>query len=394
VTPPRTIGVVTVGRSDYGYFRPILKLIAQEPSLRAHLIVSGMHLSQRFGYTIREIEQDGWSIGDRFEMSTEAGGDTPADIAKSIGAGVSGFAASYQRTRPDILLLLGDRFETFAAAAAAVPFAIPIAHLHGGETTEGAIDEAFRHAITKMSHLHFVATETYRDRVVQMGEAPWRVTVSGAPALDNLASVPRLSRDDLEKRYGIRIADGTLLATYHPVTLEIADIERHTDELFAALRGAGRPVIFTYPNADTRGSVIISAIERYVREMPGKAQAVKSLGVDGYFNLLGVVSAMVGNSSSGIIEAASFKLPVVDVGNRQRGRVRPANVIHTEDNRAAIGAAIERAISAEFRRSLAALVNPYGDGQAAPRIVKRLRDVSLDQKLIRKSFHDITTSGS
>jgi UDP-hydrolysing UDP-N-acetyl-D-glucosamine 2-epimerase len=387
VKSKRTIGVVTTARSDYGILRPVLRAIGGDPSLRLHLIVSGMHVSKRFGHTIEEIERDGWAIGDRFEIPME--NDSPTDISTAISHAVAGFAASYTRSRPDILLLVGDRYETFAAAAAAVPLAIPIAHLHGGETTEGAIDEAFRHAITKMSHLHFVSTAAYAARVVQMGEAPWRVTMSGAPALDNLALVPSYTRADLERRFRLRVPDGALLVTYHPVTLEVDHIERYTAELLAALDSVGRPLIFTYPNADTRGTVIIEAIERYVRGAPGgRAQVVKSLGVDGYFNLMKQVDAMVGNSSSGIIEAASFELPVVDVGNRQRGRVRGANVIHAEDDKQAIVSAIIRAISPEFRRSLRSLVNPYGRGNASGVIVQRLREVELGDALIRKQFHD------
>jgi len=388
---PRTIGVVTVGRSDYGIYRPVLRAIVAEASLRLHLIVSGSHLSRKFGHTIDEIEEDGSPIGDKFEIAMR--GDAAEDIAVSMGLAVKGFAESYARRRPDILVVLGDRYEMFAAAAAAVPSAIPIAHLHGGETTEGAIDEAFRHSITKMAHLHFVATQQYANRVVQLGEAPWRVTVSGAPALDNLAVVPPLSRAEIERTFGIKLSEGVLLVTYHPVTLEIDRIEQQTEALFGALRDSGRPVLFTYPNADTRGSVIIAAIDRFIQESPkGTAHVVKSLGVDAYFNLLGQVAAMVGNSSSGIIEAASFKLPVVDVGNRQRGRVRAANVIQASDDRRAITDAIARATSPEFRRGLSGLANPYGDGHAASRIVQRLREVTLDDQLMKKTFHDIASS--
>lgn len=381
----RTIGVVTVARSDYGIYLPVLRRIQADPDLRLHLIVAGTHLSPDFGLTVREIERDGFPIGDRVEMLLAS--DTPEGIAKSTGLGVIGFAQSYARYRPDILLVLGDRFEMHAAVVAALPFKIPVAHIHGGELTLGAIDDALRHSITKMSHLHFVATEDYARRVVQMGEEPWRVVVSGSPSLDTLLSTHLLSRKELERRYKLDLAQPFLLVTYHPVTLEFEQLEMQVSELLAALEEVDMGVVFTYPNADTRSRTVIQMIREFAATHP-RAQVVVNLGTPGYTSVMQFAAAMVGNSSSGIIEAASFKLPVVNVGTRQQGRTRAKNVIDVGYGRAEIVAGIRKALSPEFHASLADLVNPYGDGHAAERIVQRLKEVELDDRLLIKRFYE------
>ncbi len=381
----RTIGVATTSRADYGIYRPLLRAIVDDPALELYLLVSGMHLSPEFGLTVEAIEADGFEIGDRIEMLLSS--DTPEAIAKSTGLGMIGFAQSFARRRPDLLVVLGDRFEMFAAAAAAMPFVMPIAHLFGGESTEGLIDEPIRHSITKMSHLHFTATEVYAHRVRQMGEEPWRVTVSGALSLDNLNQIEMLTPDQLEERYGFDLSDPPLLVTFHPVTLEYEQTDRHIEALLSALNDSGKPVIFTHPNADTAGRRIIEGINRYVGEHQN-AWAVDNLGTQGYFSLMANAAAMVGNSSSGIIEAASFKLPVVNIGNRQRGRVHDRNVVDVETTREAILAGIEKASSDRFRAGLDDLVNPYGDGRAAEKIVTRLKSVELNQELILKRFYD------
>jgi UDP-N-acetylglucosamine 2-epimerase (non-hydrolysing)/GDP/UDP-N,N'-diacetylbacillosamine 2-epimerase (hydrolysing) len=382
----RTIAAVTVARSDYGVYLPVLRRIVAEPELRLTVLVSGMHLSPDFGLTVRAIEEDGFEISDRIEMLLAA--DTPSAIARSMGLGVIGFAQSYARQRPDILLVLGDRFEMFAAALAALPFKIPVAHIHGGEVTEGAIDDSLRHSMTKLSHLHFVATTEYAQRVTQLGEEPWRITISGAPSLDNLQTVRILTRDELETRFGLQQLDQKpLLVTFHPVTLEYEQAEWQTLELLAALEDQGLPVVFTLPNADTNGRVMIQLIEKYVRAHPS-AQMVANLGTQGYFSVMTWAAAMVGNSSSGIVEALSFQLPVVNIGTRQKGRVRAANVIDVGYGRAEIVNGIRQAVSSEFRSRLDQLKNPYGEGQAADAIVKRLADVQLDERLIVKRFVD------
>lgn len=382
----RTIGVVSVARSDYGIYLPVLKEIKADPSLQLRLMVSGMHLSPEFGLTAKVIEQDGFEIAERVEMLLSS--DTPEGIAKSMGMGVIGFAQVYTRSRPDILVVLGDRFEMHAAALAALPFKIPVAHIHGGEVTQGAIDDALRHSITKLSHLHFVATPEYARRLFQLGEEPWRVTVTGAPSLDNLRSIELLNAHELEARYGLRLDQPPLLVTFHPVTLEYEQTRRYVDELLGALEDMKMPVVFTMPNADTSGRIIIEMIENFVRTHTS-TKIVDNLGTQGYFSLMALSAVMVGNSSSGIIEAASFKLPVVNIGTRQQGRVRGANMIDVGYSRAEIATGIKKAVDPRFRRTLDSLANPYGSGHASGKIVTRLREVVLGNELVIKRFHDV-----
>ncbi len=297
-----------------------------------------------------------------------------------------GFSQAFNRERPDLLFLLGDRTETLAAAVAALPFNIPIAHLHGGEATEGLIDDAVRHAITKMSHLHFVSTEIYATRVRQMGEAPDRVIVCGAPALDNLNDQLWISPDELERRIGLPMDPPPLVVTYHPVTLSPNDAHWQIAALLDALDEVGGPVIITYPNADTGNASIIAAIRTFEASRP-HIRALESLGTVLYYSLLRHAAAMVGNSSSGLIESASFKLPTVNIGDRQKGRVRGANVIDCGEDRHSIAAAIRSATSPAFRQSLADLENPYGDGHAAQKILAILSDHPMDSSLLRKPFY-------
>jgi UDP-hydrolysing UDP-N-acetyl-D-glucosamine 2-epimerase len=382
----RTIGVVTVARSDYGIYRPVLQAIQDDPDLHLQLFVGGMHLSPEFGRTVEAIEEDDFEIAERVEMLLSS--HAPEGIAKSMGLGTIGFAQAYARSRPDLLLVLGDRFEMHAAVVTALPFKLPVAHIHGGELTEGAIDDALRHSITKMSHLHFVATEPYAQRVIQMGEEPWRVVVSGAPSLDNLRHVPLLSREALADRYDVDLDDPFFLVTYHPVTLEYEQTRSQIDALLAALEEIGATVIFTYPNADTGSRLIIERVRDFIADHQ-RAYFLVNLGTQGYFSMMNHATAMIGNSSSGIIEAASFQLPVVNIGIRQRGRVRGENVIDVGYSKEEILAGIEQATAPSFQRAISNLVNPYGDGQAAERIVEKLRQVELGQSLLLKSFHQV-----
>jgi UDP-hydrolysing UDP-N-acetyl-D-glucosamine 2-epimerase len=382
----RRIGVVTVARSDYGIYLPILRRVRQDPNLELVLIAGGMHLSPEFGLTVKVLEADGFGPAAKVEMLLSS--DSPEGLAKSVGLGVIGFSQAFAQLKPDLLLLLGDRFEMLAAAVAALPFNLPMAHIHGGESTEGLIDEAIRHSITKMSHIHFTSTEAHAARIRQMGEEPWRVTVSGAPGLDNLRSVALLDADALERQHGFDLSQPPLLVTYHPVTLDYANTEYHVTELLAALKACTVPLIFTFPNADTSGRRIIEMIQVFVKETPS-ARVAANLGTDVYFSLMAQAAAMVGNSSSGIVEAASFKLPVVNIGERQRGRFHAENVIDCGYSRAQILAAIHRAVSQDFRKSLLDLTNPYGDGHAAERIVSGLKNISLDSSLLLKRFYQI-----
>lgn len=383
----RTIGVVTVARSDYGIYLPLLKRIQADPDLQLCLIVAGMHLSPEFGLTAETIEADGIEINERVEMLLSS--DTPEGVAKSMGLGTIGFAQAFARLRPNILLVLGDRFEMHAAALAALPFKIPVAHIHGGEITHGAIDDALRHSMTKLSHLHFVSTQEYARRVIQMGEDPWRVVVSGAPSLDNLVTIRLLTREELAAKFDLYLHETSfLLATFHPVTLEYELTEWQVTEFLAALDTYGLPVVFTMPNADTSGRSIARMIEEFVATH-SSVQAVDSLGTQGYFSLMALAAAMVGNSSSGLIEAPSFDLPVVNVGSRQRGRVRGANVIDVDYERTSVLEGLRRALDPQFRGRLQGIRNPYGSGAASEKIVEVLKQVQLNDKLVKKCFRDM-----
>jgi UDP-hydrolysing UDP-N-acetyl-D-glucosamine 2-epimerase len=316
---------------------------------------------------------------------------TAEGIATSMGLAMIGFARAFTRARPDLVVLLGDRFEMFAAAAAAAPLRLPVAHIHGGEATLGALDESFRHAITKLSHLHFPAAQTYADRIVQMGESPWRVVVSGAPSLDDLRDLPPVDAASFGRAFGVPASPAPLLVTYHPVTLELGSLPSQLDALFGALDDSGLPVIFTDPNADEGGDVIRQCLASFAQRR-SNVYRVGNFGPRGYVDAMRLAAAMVGNSSSGIIEAASFGLPVVNIGSRQAGRLRGANVIDVPPERPAIAAAIRRAVSPDFRERLRSAANPYDRGGAARLIVDRLKSVALDETLLRKTFHDLPTS--
>jgi UDP-hydrolysing UDP-N-acetyl-D-glucosamine 2-epimerase len=383
----RNIAVVTVGRSDYGIYIPVLRAIERRSDLSLRILASGAHLSPEFGHTVDVIVADGFKVDEK--LTTLLSADTPQAIAASTGLAVIAFAQSFAQNRPDILVVLGDRFEMYAAALAALPFAIPVAHIHGGEVTEGAIDEALRHSMTKLSHLHFVATDEYARRVVQLGEEPWRVTVSGAPALDDLDSMEYLSTTELEKRFGIVLDPLPLLVTFHPATLQFENVEAQMRELLAGLEASGEPVLFTMPNADTNGRVVMRMIDEYVQAR-SNAQVVVNFGRQAYFSMMRRVRAMVGNSSSGIVEASSFGLPVVNVGDRQRGRMRASNVIDVPNDRARIAEAIERALSPAFHERCKNGRNPYRANRPAGEVIaERLATVALDDRLRIKTFQDL-----
>ena len=381
----RTIGVVTVARSDYGLYVPILREIERRDELKLQLIVAGSHLSPEFGSTVTAIEADGFPIAERIEMLLSS--DKPEGLAKSMGLGLLGYAQAFAKSRPDALVVLGDRFEMHAAAVAALPFGIPVAHIHGGELTQGAIDDALRHSITKLSHLHFVAAEAYRRRVVQMGEEPWRVIVSGSPAIDQIRSARLLTAGQVQGRFGIRLAERFLLVTYHPVTLEAGHADWQIRELLEAVQASGLPAVFTAPNQDTNGRAIRQYIDAYVRQH-AESCLITNLGSEGYVSLMALACAMVGNSSSGIIEAPSFELPVINVGTRQQGRLRGVNVIDVGYTTEEILEGVRMALSDAFRQRVGGMANPYGEGRAAEMIVGRLAEVELDDRLLRKRFVD------
>jgi GDP/UDP-N,N'-diacetylbacillosamine 2-epimerase (hydrolysing) len=381
----RRVCVVTGSRAEYGLLYWLMKEIQASPAMALQVVATGMHLSPEFGLTYRTIEEDGFRIDAKVEMLLSS--DTTVGIAKSMGLGTIGFADAFERLRPDIVVLLGDRFEIFSAAQAALVARIPIAHLHGGETTEGAIDEAFRHAITKMAHLHFTATEEYRARVIQLGENPERVFNVGAAGIDNIKRLKLLDRAELERALDFRLGAGNLLVTFHPVTLEHASAGRQFGELLAALDGlAGVHLIFTKPNADTDGRVISAMIDDYVARNRSTAAAYTSLGQLRYLSAMRFVDGVVGNSSSGIIEAPSFGIGTVNIGDRQKGRVKAASVIDCEPNRTSIGEALGCLYAADFRDALRQVVSPYGEGPVAPEIAKVLATHPLEGILKKRFF--------
>lgn len=383
----RRVAVVTTSRADYGIYKPVLRRLNASPGVELALIVSGSHLAPSFGSTVREIEEDGFPIADRVESLVAS--ESPEGVAKSMGLSCIGFAQAYSHRRPDLLVVLGDRFEMHSAALAAVPYLIPIAHIHGGETSFGAIDESFRHSMTKLSHIHFVASEEARRRVVQMGEEPWRVTVSGAPSLDSLGTFVPMSEEMLVRKLGRGLPEGGfLVVTFHPATLDGAGTLAQTEALIQALDAVGLAAVITLPNADPAGwgmrQLLVAAAaarENWV--------AVDSLGTDAYFTLLSRAAAMVGNSSSGLIEAPSFSLPVVNVGRRQEGRMRGRNVLDVEPTSEGIETGLRTALSPVFREGLRGMENPYGDGRAAERIVSRLESEDLGDRILRKRFFDL-----
>jgi len=350
--------------------------------LDARLIAGGAHFSRECGHTADEIRAAGLPVA--FKAAAVPCSDTPAGVAAAMGRAVSLFAVAYSKIKPDIILVLGDRFEMHAAVSAAMPFSVPVAHIHGGEVTIGAVDNQFRNSISKMSHLHFVATRDARNRLIHMGEEPRRVFITGAPGLDNLRTSDMLSRAEFMSRVGMPCGiDRFLLVTLHPTTLDAGGNAENPSELLAALDALALPVLFTCPNVDAGRSEIVRAIQAYVRRHKD-SRIERNLGGGLYAPAMKHAACMVGNSSSGIIEAASMRCPVVNVGDRQKGRLRGRNVIDVPCRRAAIIAAVRRAVSSRFLARVRSAVNPYGDGHAADRIVKILETARLGPDLIRK----------
>jgi GDP/UDP-N,N'-diacetylbacillosamine 2-epimerase (hydrolysing) len=382
----RKICIVTGSRAEYGLLRELIKRVQQADGLELQLLATGMHLSPEFGLTFREIEGDGFRLDAKVETLLSA--DTATGIAKSMGLGLIGFGDAFERLKPDLIVLLGDRFEIFAAAAAALVAAIPVAHLHGGETTEGAFDESLRHSITKMSHLHFVAAADYRRRVIQLGEQPDRVFVVGGLGIDAIVRLPLLDRPALEAALDFRLGARNLLVTFHPVTLEPDGSVQQMAELLAALDSLqDTHLIFTMPNADNGNRVMASMVDHFVASHP-LARAYVSLGQLRYLSCLKLVDGVVGNSSSGLIEAPSLGKGTVNIGDRQRGRLKATSVIDCAPQRDAIVAAIQTLYTAEFQHLVKRVVNPYGQGGAAEKIVQVLQRHPLDG-ILKKSFHDL-----
>jgi UDP-N-acetylglucosamine 2-epimerase (non-hydrolysing)/GDP/UDP-N,N'-diacetylbacillosamine 2-epimerase (hydrolysing) len=377
----RKICIVTGTRAEYGLLLPLLQALKADPDFELQLIATAAHLSPEFGLTYRVIEEDGFTIDAKVEMLLSS--DTPVGIAKSIGLGTIGFAEAFDRLCPDLLVLLGDRFEMLAAAQAALVSRLPIAHIGGGDTTEGAFDEAIRHSITKMSHLHFVTNQDSADRVLQMGEDAARVFVVGTPGIDLIKGIKLFPRAEVEKRIGFRLRQKNLLLTFHPVTLQEDYGLEDFENLLTALDRLGNNygLIFTQPNADTYGRAMVKQLDRFVAAHEN-ASVHTSLGSQMYLSTMASVDAVAGNSSSGLYEAPTFQKPTVDIGERQSGRLRAKSVIHCEAHAEEIYAAIIEALSLDCSKT----VSPYGDGHSVPRMLAVLKSTSDYRALVKKHF--------
>jgi GDP/UDP-N,N'-diacetylbacillosamine 2-epimerase (hydrolysing) len=364
-----------------------MKEIKEDPDLELLIVATGMHLSPEFGLTYRQIVEDGFNINKKIEILLSS--DSPIGISKSIGLGLIGFSEAYAELQPDIIVLLGDRFEIFSAAVAALIACIPIAHLHGGEKTQGAFDESLRHSITKMSHLHFTATDTYRARVVQLGENPQRVFNVGGLGVDNIKKLELLDAEQLEQAIGFKLGSRNLLVTFHPVTLEPAKSEEQFRNLLDALDVLqDTKYIFTKPNADTEGRIIIKMIDEYVSKNSENAVSFVNLGQLRYLSAMQFVDAVVGNSSSGITEAPTFKIGTINIGDRQKGRIKAQSVIDCEPTKESILKAFEILYSEAFQLKLRDIKNPYGQAGASNKIKRIIKKTDLSD-ILKKEFYDI-----
>ena len=382
------ICIITGTRAEYGLLRWVMQGIKDDPEMTLQIIATGMHLSPEFGLTYQAIEQDGFQIDRKVEMLTSS--DTSVGIAKSMGLGMIGFADALVQLQPDIIVVLGDRFEIFAAVSTALVARIPVAHLHGGETTEGAFDEALRHSITKMSHLHFVAAEVYHQRVIQLGEQPERVFLVGGLGIDNIKRLSLLNKAELEQSLDFKLGTKNLLITFHPVTLETATAADQMQTLLLALEELeDTQLIFTLPNADTDGRTLIKMVEQFVAKH-ANARAYTSLGQLRYLSCIAHVDGVIGNSSSGLIEVPSFKKGTINIGDRQRGRLQADSIINCEPTLASIRAALEQLYSIEFKAKLCHVINPYGEGGASIKIIDTLKHYKINE-ILKKKFHDLPT---
>lgn len=385
----KRIGIMTGTRAEYGLLKSLMQEINKDNDLELYLIVSGMHLSPEFGMTYKEIEEDGFEINAKVEMLLSS--DSPVGISKSIGLGIIGFADEFQRADLDMLILLGDRYEALSAAISAMVMRIPIAHLHGGELTEGAIDEGIRHSITKMSYLHFTSTEQYRSRVIQLGENPERVFYVGALGVENIKKINLMTKEELEKSIHFEIDENTVVVTYHPVTLENNTVEEQFLNLLKVLdRNPKIRMIFTKANADTNGRIVNELIDKYAAQNSERACAFMSLGQKRYLSALKYCRIVIGNSSSGIIEAPSFGKPIINIGDRQKGRICADSVINCGYTQQEIQQAMETALTEEFENKARNCRNPYEKENTAANIISVIKDYLLNDKIkLKKGFYDI-----
>jgi len=379
----KKVCVITGSRAEYGLMRKTLSEIERSTNLELMLIVTGAHLSKEFGYTIDEIVKDGFHVDDTVEMLLSS--DSTSSIGKSVGLGIIGCVDCLKKMSPDIIFIVGDRYEILAAATAAMVMNIPIAHASGGEITEGAIDEQIRHSITKMSHIHFTTEERNSNIIKQMGEESWRVHNVGGLWVDDLFEMKKKNKNELRKILGINLVSPVMIVTYHPETLSLDETEIKIINLLGALKEIDAVIIFTYPNADASGRVIISKINEFVKNYPN-AKAFKSLGKTLYYSLLYFCDIVIGNSSSGMVETQYFKLPVVNIGNRQKGRIITENIISSSGEKKSNISSIKKGLSFEFRESIKNMKNPYAKRGAGGKIARVLADLPSTEKLLRKRF--------
>ena len=383
----RKIAVFTGTRAEYGLMYWIIKSLQKSTDAELQLLVGGMHLSPEFGYTITQIEEDGFPITERMEFLLSS--DSPVAISKSMGLAIMCAAEAFARHKPDMLVVLGDRFESMAIAQAAMIARIPIAHIHGGETTEGLIDEAVRHSITKMSHLHFTATDTYRKRVIQLGEQPDRVFNTGAPGIDSIKKLPLIARENLSEAINFNLDKPYFVVTYHPVTLESGGGARSLECLLTVLdQYPEHQLIISYPNADTDGRRLIKILDEYQSLNPERVFLVRSLGQLRYLSVVKHCVAVLGNSSSGLIEAPTFGVPTLNIGDRQKGRLCGDTVINCGESKHEISKGIEKIMDSEFQKCCRSSINPYGVGDSSEKIVEKILSYPLNN-LIEKSFFDM-----
>jgi GDP/UDP-N,N'-diacetylbacillosamine 2-epimerase (hydrolysing) len=385
----RKVCLVTGTRAEYGLLYWLMKGIEEDDYLELQIVVTGMHLSPEFGLTYKEIEKD-FKIDKKIEMLLSS--DTSVGISKSMGLAQISFAEAYDELKPDILVVLGDRYEIFSAVSSAMIARIPIAHLHGGETTEGAFDESIRHSITKMSHLHFTATEEYENRVIQLGEHPSRVFNVGGLGIENIKRLKLLNKKEFEESIAFKLNQKNILVTFHPVTLENSTASQQFQELLDAIDTLeDTNILFTKANSDTNGRIINKMIDEYAAKNSHKSVGFTSLGQLRYLSALQYVDAMLGNSSSGLLEAPSFKIGTINIGDRQKGRIKADSVINCVANEKAVLEAFKKLYSKEFQNGLANIQNPYGDGCASEKIIEELKRVDLIN-IIKKSFYNIKVS--
>jgi len=383
---PRKICVVTGSRADYGLLYWIIRSIKTDKDLTLQLVATGMHLSQKFGLTYKEIEKD-FKIDKKVNMFLSS--DTSEGILKSMGIAQKSFSRVYNELRPDILVVLGDRFEIFSAAISAMMSRIPIAHINGGESTQGAIDEAIRHCITKMSHLHFTATEEYSKRVIQLGESPKKVFCVGGTGIENIRKLKLLKREEFEKVIKFKLNTKNILVTFHPETLETKKSKKYFQEILNSIDELkDTNIIFTKSNSDIDGNIINQMIDQYTKQNSHKSICVTSLGQVKYLSALKHVDIVVGNSSSGIAEAPSFKIGTINIGGRQNGRIKAKSIVDCSANKNSINKAIKKVYSTKFKNLLKKVKNPYDNGTASKKITKVLKTVKLDN-ILKKSFFDI-----